>query len=84
MGFEVVQDKEVDDANLARAFMIDQGSKLRFAHMRRHNAPDEAMLDIIECATCPATGERSVADTVTSAVPASRSSRTTSRASTTA
>ncbi|MEU6322811.1 VOC family protein [Streptomyces sp. NPDC047009] len=64
VGFEVVQDKEVDDVNLARAFMIAQGSKLRFAHMRLNNSPDEAMLDIIEWCDVPATRERSIADTV--------------------
>lgn len=61
VGFEVVQDKEVDDANLARAFMIDQGSRLRFAHMRLNNSPDEALLDIIEwhdVAGDPRTGHR--------------------------
>ncbi|MEU0782652.1 VOC family protein [Streptomyces sp. NPDC006173] len=64
VGFEVVQDKVVDDVNLARAFMIEKGSKLRFAHMRLNNSPDEAMLDIIEWRDVPATRERSIADTV--------------------
>ncbi|WP_197025308.1 VOC family protein [Nocardioides sp. URHA0032] len=49
IGFEVVQDKEVDDANLARAFMFDGASKLRFAHMRLPNdSADEALLDLIQ------------------------------------
>lgn len=64
VGFEVVQDKELEDANLARAFMIEEGSKLRFAHMRLNNSPDEAMLDIIEWRDVPVTRERSIADTV--------------------
>lgn len=48
VGFEVVQDKEIDDANLARAFMVEGASKLRFAHMRLNDSPDEALLDLIE------------------------------------
>ena len=49
IGFEVVQDKEVDDANLARAFMFEGASKLRFAHMRLPNdSADEALLDLIQ------------------------------------
>ncbi|WP_019929618.1 VOC family protein [Nocardia sp. BMG111209] len=48
IGFEVMQDQEVDDANLARAFMVEGASRLRFAHMRLNDSPDEAMLDLIE------------------------------------
>ncbi|MFF2027179.1 VOC family protein, partial [Streptomyces sp. NPDC058171] len=48
IGFQVAQDKEVDDSNLARAFMVEGASKLRFAHMRLNNSPDEAMLDLIQ------------------------------------
>jgi len=48
VGFEVVQDKEIEDANLARAFMFEGASQLRFAHLRLNDSPDEAMLDLIE------------------------------------
>jgi catechol 2,3-dioxygenase-like lactoylglutathione lyase family enzyme len=49
IGFEVIQDKELDDANLARAFMFEGASKLRFAHMRLPNdSSDEALLDLIQ------------------------------------
>lgn len=48
VGFEVVQDKEVRDTNLEKAFMVDGGRRLRFAHMRLSDAPGEAMLDLIE------------------------------------
>ena len=48
VGFEVVQDKEVEDTNLAKAFMVEGASKLRFAHLRLNDAPDEALLDLIE------------------------------------
>lgn len=48
IGFEVIQDKEVDDPNLARAFMVEGASKLRFAHLRLGDSPDEAMLDLIQ------------------------------------
>jgi catechol 2,3-dioxygenase-like lactoylglutathione lyase family enzyme len=49
IGFEVIQDKELDDANLARAFMFEGASKLRFAHMRLPNdSADEALLDLIQ------------------------------------
>lgn len=48
VGFEVVQDKEVSDANLARAFMVEGASDLRFAHLRLNDSPDEALLDLIE------------------------------------
>ncbi|MFJ4844400.1 MULTISPECIES: VOC family protein [unclassified Streptomyces] len=48
IGFQVVQDKEVEDANLARAFMVEGAGKLRFAHLRLNDSPDEALLDVIE------------------------------------
>jgi catechol 2,3-dioxygenase-like lactoylglutathione lyase family enzyme len=48
VGFEVVQDKEINDANLARAFMVEGASRLRFAHLRLNDSPDEALLDLIE------------------------------------
>lgn len=48
VGFKVVQDKEVDDANLARAFMVEGASRLRFAHLQLNDSPDEALLDLIE------------------------------------
>jgi catechol 2,3-dioxygenase-like lactoylglutathione lyase family enzyme len=49
IGFEVIQDKELDDAKLARAFMFEGASKLRFAHMRLPNdSADEALLDLIQ------------------------------------
>jgi catechol 2,3-dioxygenase-like lactoylglutathione lyase family enzyme len=48
VGFEVVQDKEIVDANLARAFMVEGASRLRFAHLRLNDSPDEALLDLIE------------------------------------
>jgi catechol 2,3-dioxygenase-like lactoylglutathione lyase family enzyme len=48
LGFDVIQDKEIDDANLARAFMVEGASKLRFAHLRLNDSPDEALLDLIQ------------------------------------
>jgi catechol 2,3-dioxygenase-like lactoylglutathione lyase family enzyme len=48
IGFALVQDKEVEDRNLAHAFMVDGAEHLRFAHMRLQESPDEAMLDLIE------------------------------------
>lgn len=56
VGFEVVQDKEVVDANLARAFMVEGASRLRFAHLRLNDSPDEAMLDLIEWHDVPSEG----------------------------
>ena len=59
IGFEVVQDKVVEDANLGRAFMVEGASELRFAHMRLNDSPDEALLDIIEWRDVPSSGRAS-------------------------
>lgn len=59
VGFDVAQDKEVDDANLARAFMVEGASKLRFAHMRLNDSPDEALLDLIEWRDVKSEGQAS-------------------------
>jgi catechol 2,3-dioxygenase-like lactoylglutathione lyase family enzyme len=48
IGFEVVQDREVSDPNLARAFLVEGANSLRFAHLRLNDSPDEALLDLIE------------------------------------
>ncbi len=58
IGFEVIGDEEVDDANLAKAFFFDGASKLRFAHMRLPNdSADEALLDLIQWHDDRASGE---------------------------
>ena len=63
VGFEVIQDKEITDANLARAFMVDGASQLRFAHLRLNDSPDEALLDLIEWRDVRSEG-RAVADLI--------------------
>lgn len=47
LGFTVVQDRTVDNPNLAKAFGVD-GHRCRFAHLRLGDNPDAALLDIVE------------------------------------
>lgn len=64
IGFSVIQDKQVDDANLARAFFVEGASELRFAHMRLNDSPDEALLDIIEWHNLPDQGSNPQTDLI--------------------
>lgn len=57
IGFQLIQDGNVDNPAVGRAFMVEGGERLRFAHMRITDAPEEAMLDLIQWIDPPSEGQ---------------------------
>lgn len=56
VGFRHLEDKHVETPDVGRAFMVEGGDHLRFAHMRIGEDENEAMLDLIQWINPPTQG----------------------------
>lgn len=57
VGFKLLQQREVRNPATGKAFMVEGGDQLRFAHMRMGESEDEAMLDLIQWVNPPTGGQ---------------------------